>query len=231
LTNEEDFVKIASLNDIQPVQMKIFQFSGEEVCVVNIDGKYYAINNKCTHEGGPLADGKLEGYEVECPWHGSKFDVRTGEVTNPPASEPEPTYEVKVDGNNIFVRKRTQTTQQQQKPQFELTLLEKQNVEGTDVMSFKFTKTLLHYKAGQYAYFDIGEVYNDPKGAIRHFTIASSPTEDFILVSTRIRSSPYKKDSHHLNPVSRLKQEDQKENLFCMKTIQNLPYFFLEVLV
>ena len=173
--------------------MKIFQFSGEEVCVVNIDGKYYAINNKCTHEGGPLADGKLEGYEVECPWHGSKFDVRTGEVTNPPASEPEPTYEVKVDGNNIFVRKRTQTTQQQQKPQFELTLLEKQNVEGTDVMSFKFTKTLLHYKAGQYAYFDIGEVYNDPKGPIRHFTIASSPTEDFILVSTRIRSSPYKK--------------------------------------
>ena len=178
------------------------------------------------------ADGKLEGYEVECPWHGSRFDVRPGEVTNPPASEPEPTYEVKVDGNNIFVRKRTQTTQQQQKPQLELTLLEKQNVEGTDVMSFKFTKMLLHYKAGQYAYFDIGEVYNDPKGPIRHFTIASSPTEDFILVSTRIRSSPYKKkDSHHLNPVSRLKQEDQKENLFCMKTIQNLPYFFQEVLV
>ena len=205
MTNEEDFVKIASLNDIQPVQMKIFQFSGEEVCVVNIDGKYYAINNKCTHEGGPLADGILEGYEVECPWHGSKFDVRTGEVTNPPASEPEPTYEVKVDGNNIFVRKRTQTTQQQQKPQFELTLLEKQNVEGTDVMSFKFTKTLLHYKAGQYAYFDIGEVYNDPKGAIRHFTIASSPTEDFILVSTRIRSSPYKKRLSSLEPGIKIK--------------------------
>src|SRR6476620_1670775 len=103
------------------------------------------------------ADGKLEGYEVECPWHGSRFDVRPGEVTNPPASEPEPTYEVKVDGNNIFVRKRTQTTQQQQKPQFELTLLEKQNDEGTDVMSFKFTKTVLRYKAGQYAYFDIGK--------------------------------------------------------------------------
>ena len=205
MTNEEDFVTIASINDIQPLQMKIFQFSGEEVCVLNIDGKYYAINNKCTHEGGPLADGKLEGYEVECPWHGSKFDVRTGEVTNPPASEPEPTDEVKIVGNNIFVRKRTQTTQQQQKPQFELTLLEKQNVEGTDVTSFKFTKTLLHYKAGQYAYFDIGEVYNDPKGAIRHFTIASSPTEDFILVSTRIRSSPYKKRLSSLEPGIKIK--------------------------
>ena len=232
MANKEDFVKIAQINDIQPLQMKIFQFNGEEVCVVNVDGRYYAINNICTHEGGPLADGKLEGYEVECPWHGSKFDVRTGEVTNPPASEPEPTYEVKVDGNNILVRKRTQTTphQQEQKPQFDLTLLEKQKVEGTDVMSFKFTKKLQQYIAGQYAYFDIGEVHNDPKGPIRHFTIASSPTEDFILISTRIRAHLIKKDSHHWNPVSRLKQEDQKENLFCMKTIQNLPYFFLEVL-
>jgi nitrite reductase/ring-hydroxylating ferredoxin subunit len=191
LANKEDFVKIAHIKDIQPLQMKMFQINGEEVCLVNVDGKYYAINNICTHEGGPLADGKLEGYEVECPWHGSKFDVRTGEVTNPPASEPEPTYEVKVDGNNILIRKRIQTTPQ--KPQFELTLLEKQKVEGTDVMSFRFSKTLLQYKAGQYAYFEIGEVYNDPKGPIRHFTIASSPTEDFILISTRIRSSPYKK--------------------------------------
>lgn len=195
LGNKEDFVKIAHINDIQPLQMKVFQFDDEEVCVVNVDGKYYAINNICTHEGGPLADGNLEGYEVECPWHGSKFDVRTGEVTNPPASEPEPTYEVKVDGNIILVRKRAQTTPQQreQKPQFELTLLEKQKIEGTDVMSFKFSKTSLQYKAGQYAYFDIGGVHNDPKGPIRHFTIASSPTEDFILISTRIRSSPYKK--------------------------------------
>ena len=59
LANKEDFVKIAYINDIQPLQMKIFQFDGEEVCVVNVDGKYYAINNICTHEGGPLADGKL----------------------------------------------------------------------------------------------------------------------------------------------------------------------------
>ena len=193
MANKEDFVKIANMNDIQPSQMKAFQFNGEYVCVANVDGKYYTINNICTHEGGPLADGKLDGYEVECPWHGSKFDVRTGEVTSPPASEPELTYEVKVDGNNILVRKLTQYTQQQQKPQFDLTLLEKQKVEGTDVISFKFSKTLLQYKAGQYAYFDIGEVYNDPNGPIRHFTIASSPTEDFILISTRIRSSPYKK--------------------------------------
>jgi nitrite reductase/ring-hydroxylating ferredoxin subunit len=66
-----------------------------------------SINNICTHEGGPLADGTLDGYEVECPWHGSKFDVRTGEVKNPPATEPEPTYEVKIEGPDILLKKRT----------------------------------------------------------------------------------------------------------------------------
>ena len=54
-------------------------------------------------------------------------------------------------------------------------------------------KRFLDYTAGQYAYFDIGGVKDDPKGPIRHFTIASSPTEDFIMISTRIRDTPYKK--------------------------------------
>src|SRR5437763_3695881 len=53
--------------------------------------------------------------------------------------------------------------------------------------------SFLNYTAGQYAFFDIGDVYNDPKGPIRHFTISSSPTEDFIMITTRIRDTPYKK--------------------------------------
>ena len=64
LANKEDFVTIAQINDIQPLQMKIFQFNGEEVCVVNVHGRYYAINNICTHEGGPLADGKLKDMKL-----------------------------------------------------------------------------------------------------------------------------------------------------------------------
>src|SRR5918995_1206936 len=202
--SEEDFVKVANTKDIQPSQMKEVEVNGENICVVNVDGKYYAIGSICTHEGGPLADGTLEGYEVECPWHNSKFDVRTGEVISPPASEPEPAYEVKVEGNNILIK-----TQGKSKspPQIELTLLEKDKIEGTDVTSFKFSKqsnqgregteeektTSLRYTAGQFAFFDIGGVYNDPKGPIRHFTISSSPTENFIMFSTRIRDSPYKK--------------------------------------
>jgi glycine betaine catabolism B len=81
------------------------ELDGENNYVFNVEEKYYTIVSICTHEGGPLADDMLEGYEIECPWYGSKFDVRTGEVTNPPASEPEPAYEVKVDGSNILIKR------------------------------------------------------------------------------------------------------------------------------
>src|SRR5919202_4972622 len=217
----KDFVKVAETKDIQTSQMKEVQIDGQDVCIANVDGKYYAIGNVCTHEGGPLADGVLEGYEVECPWHQSKFDVRTGKVTNPPASESEPTYEIKVDGNSILVKKHSsaiekeqpQQLQQQEPPsrpssEYELSLLEKQKFEATDVMSFRFSKkerqqqgresndkqsSFLDYTAGQYAFFDIGGVHNAQKGPIRHFTISSSPTEEFVMITTRIRDTPYKK--------------------------------------
>ena len=102
----EGFVKVAESKDIEPSSMKAVDVAGEKVCIINIEGNYYAIGNVCTHVGGPLDEGTLEGYEVECPWHGSKFDVRTGEPTKPPARSPEPTYEVKVEGDNILIRKR-----------------------------------------------------------------------------------------------------------------------------
>jgi glycine betaine catabolism B len=101
----EGFVKVAETKDIQPSNLKAVDVAGERVCIVNVEGKYYALGNVCTHVGGPLDEGTLEGYEVECPWHGSKFDVRTGEPTKPPARQPVPTYEVKIQDNNILVRR------------------------------------------------------------------------------------------------------------------------------
>jgi glycine betaine catabolism B len=102
----EEFAKVAETKDIKPSQMKAVEVDGESICLANIDGKYYGIGNICTHVGGPLDQGTVEGYEVECPWHGSKFDVRTGEPTKPPARSPESTYEVKVEGESILLRKR-----------------------------------------------------------------------------------------------------------------------------
>ena len=239
--SEEDFVKIANTNDIQPSQMKEVEVNGQNICVVNVEGKYYAIGSICTHEGGPLADGTLEGYEVECPWHNSKFDVRTGEVTSPPASEPEPAYEVKVEGNNILIK--TQGKSKKSPPQIELTLLEKDKIESTDVTSFKFIKqndqgggagsegagdkkTPLNYTAGQFAFFDIGGVYNDPKGPIRHFTISSSPTENFIMFSTRIRDSPYKKRLSTLQEGAKVKVRGP-EGQFVLHEDYSKPAVFL----
>jgi nitrite reductase/ring-hydroxylating ferredoxin subunit len=100
-----DFVKAAETKDIQPSNMKAVDLAGERVCIVNVEGNYYAIGNVCTPVGGPLDEGTLEGYNIECPWHGSKFDVRTGEPTKPPARQAVPTYEVKVEDKNILLRK------------------------------------------------------------------------------------------------------------------------------
>jgi nitrite reductase (NADH) small subunit/3-phenylpropionate/trans-cinnamate dioxygenase ferredoxin subunit len=73
-----DFVKVAETKDIQPSKMMTVEVDGEKVCVGNVEGKYYAIGNVYTHMSGPLAEGKLEGNVVQCPWHGSRFDITSG---------------------------------------------------------------------------------------------------------------------------------------------------------
>jgi glycine betaine catabolism B len=104
----EDYVKVTEGKDIPPSQMKEVEINGEKICLANVEGKYYAIGNVCTHLGGPLAQGKLEGYEVQCPWHGSRFDIRTGRVSRPPAMRSEPTYEIKTENDNILLKKRAE---------------------------------------------------------------------------------------------------------------------------
>ena len=99
-----EFVKIATTFEVPQGAMKMVQLAGQEVCLANVDGKYYAIGNVCTHEEGPLDQGRLEEYEVECPWHGSRFNIRTGQVMLGPASRPEPVHEVKLEGTNILIR-------------------------------------------------------------------------------------------------------------------------------
>jgi ferredoxin-NADP reductase/nitrite reductase/ring-hydroxylating ferredoxin subunit len=201
------YQKVANKKELQEGSLLKVELLGKPVVLFMVNSKAYAIDAVCSHEGGPLEEGTLDGYEVECPWHGSKFDVRTGEVRNPPADIPQLAYEVKVHEDEILIREKPKSEEQAKirkgPPVHELTVLEKKKVYGTDMMSFKFEKqnkkegkgdevASLDYSAGQYAYFDIGGVDNDPKGPIRHFTISSSPTESFIMISTRIRDSPYK---------------------------------------
>lgn len=100
-----DFKKTLKVSEVPLGQMKTVEFENDTVCIVNVGGKFYAISNVCTHEGGPLAEGTLSEYEVECPWHGARFDVRTGEVKSPPAESSVSTYEIKIDQDDIWIRK------------------------------------------------------------------------------------------------------------------------------
>ena len=99
-----DFVKDASTAEIPPGAMKRVMLGTQHVLIVNVAGKYYAIGDVCTHAGGPLHQGKLEGLEVVCPWHGSHFDLSSGQAKRGPALRPEPAFEVMVEETDIKLR-------------------------------------------------------------------------------------------------------------------------------
>lgn len=99
-----EFVKVASTKDLTSGKMVGAELNGKPILVANVDGKYYAIGNKCTHMGCSLSDGSLkEGGIVQCPCHGSNFDVKTGKVVKGPAKNPEPAFEVKMEKDQILV--------------------------------------------------------------------------------------------------------------------------------
>jgi 3-phenylpropionate/trans-cinnamate dioxygenase ferredoxin subunit len=97
------FVKVASKEEVPAGEMKLVETNGTPVMLANVAGEYYAIGNKCTHRSCKLSSGELEGEIVKCPCHGSKFNVKTGEVVNGPAARSEPKYTVKVDKDQILV--------------------------------------------------------------------------------------------------------------------------------
>ena len=96
-----DYVKVAQANEIEPNHAKLVEVQGKNIALFNVDGKFYAIDNTCTHRGGPLSEGELEGDEVTCPWHGARFKVTSGEVLRPPAPQGVNSYKVRVNGQDI----------------------------------------------------------------------------------------------------------------------------------
>lgn len=100
---ESGFEKVAETSELSPGEMKSVQLGQEELCLANVDGNFYAIENSCSHMGGPLASGELDGEQVECPLHGAIFNVVTGEVQNPPARDGVQAREVRISGNDILV--------------------------------------------------------------------------------------------------------------------------------
>jgi nitrite reductase/ring-hydroxylating ferredoxin subunit len=96
-------VKVASAGDLKPNQMKAVDADGKPVLLVNLNGTFYAIGNKCTHSGCRLSNGTLKGDTVQCGCHGSIFDAKTGNVVKGPAKNAEPKYEVKIENDQVII--------------------------------------------------------------------------------------------------------------------------------
>lgn len=98
-----EFVTVASVDDIPPGERIVVEVDDRFIAVFNVDGQFYAIADLCTHDDGPLAEGKLAGYRIECPRHSGAFDIRTGAVLSWPATRPVPRYEVRVVDGEVQV--------------------------------------------------------------------------------------------------------------------------------
>jgi len=103
-TTAEDFKKVAKTSDVPTGEVKVYDCAGHKVAVCNVDGKFFAVQDLCTHDGGPLGEGELVGSQIECPRHGARFDVKSGKALCLPAVIGIPTFEVSVRGDEIFVK-------------------------------------------------------------------------------------------------------------------------------
>lgn len=100
----EGWVKVCAEDELLPGEFRVVWDDDTAIAVYNVEGNLYAIEDVCTHDGGELTGGEICGFEVECPRHGAKFDVRTGEVTQAPAMEPVASFPVRVEDGVIYTR-------------------------------------------------------------------------------------------------------------------------------
>ncbi|MEO8428227.1 MAG: non-heme iron oxygenase ferredoxin subunit [Verrucomicrobiota bacterium] len=96
-------VKITETKDLTDGKAAAFDVEGQRIAVFNVGGTFYAIEDTCPHEGGPLSEGQVDGGKVICPWHDAAFDLKTGEVLAPPAFEGVKSYKVVVEGNDVKI--------------------------------------------------------------------------------------------------------------------------------
>ena len=99
-----DWVTVARVDELVPGQWRVADVDGTQVVVFNVEGELYAIEDVCTHDGGQLTGGHVEGDQIVCPRHGARFCVRTGEALTAPAYEPTAKFPVRVESGEIQVR-------------------------------------------------------------------------------------------------------------------------------
>lgn len=98
-----EMIAVAQKKNISAGQGISVEVKGKRIALFNVDGAFYAIDDECSHAGGSLADGSLNGHVVMCPLHGAEFDVKTGQVLSEPAEDAVKGYKVRVDGDDIKI--------------------------------------------------------------------------------------------------------------------------------
>jgi len=97
------FAKVAKVGEVPPGKGTQVTINGRKIGLFNVGGRFYAIEDQCTHRGAPLSEGECEGTEIICPWHGAVFDLATGAARTPPASVGVATFPVQVLGDEVHV--------------------------------------------------------------------------------------------------------------------------------
>ncbi len=97
------YVAVAKESEIAEGEVRVFEVEDTRVVVCRVEGRLYALEDTCTHDDGPLGEGGLDGHEIECPRHGARFDVRTGEVRRMPAAAPVAVYPLRVENGDVLV--------------------------------------------------------------------------------------------------------------------------------
>ena len=101
---DAEWVRVCARDELLPGEFKVVWDGDTAIAVYNLEGDLYAVEDTCTHDGGELAGGEVCGFEVECPRHGARFDVRTGEVKEAPATEPIATFPVHIEDGVVYTR-------------------------------------------------------------------------------------------------------------------------------
>lgn len=99
-----DWIMVATQAEFLPGTYRTVDVEGIPIAVFNVDGKYYAIENLCTHQAEALSNGEVEKLEITCPRHGARFSLVTGEALSPPAYEPVATFPVRIEAGVVQVR-------------------------------------------------------------------------------------------------------------------------------
>ncbi len=99
-----DFIRVAKVADIPDPGKQTVQVEDAVLVLFHVGGRFYCLDDVCTHDGGPLGEGRLHDHAIACPRHGAKFDVRTGRPLTMPAIVPTRAHEVRVDGEEVSVR-------------------------------------------------------------------------------------------------------------------------------